>query len=153
MTAWGKGRGRLGPLKPLLGNWMAESPAGATGMDAVQCTRSFREFGSHWVELDARWNMGSRGTYREIALIGPGEDGLVFHSFTNDGKRSVGHQVDAADVHQQAFAFEAQMAAGTARMIYWPSGDGRGFNFAVESRTKAGWKRFLSQAYGPLEAE
>jgi hypothetical protein len=144
---WGKGRGALGPLKPLLGDWIAEAGGeGAAG--ALRCSRSFRAFGKAWVELDARWEMGSRGTYREIALFGAGPDGdLVVFSFTNDGKRSEGRRVDGSDVHPLAIAFESEMPAGTARMIYWPAESGEGFHFAVENRTKRGWNRFLLQTY------
>jgi hypothetical protein len=82
----------------------------------------------------------------------PGEDGtLAFFSFTSDGKRSVGRLADGSDVHPDAIAFEARMPAGLARMVYWPAEDGdRGFNLAVESRTKAGWNRFLVHRCRPL---
>jgi hypothetical protein len=32
-------------------------------------------------------------------------------------------------------------------MAYWPTDDGAGFHFAVESRTKKGWKRFFLHTY------
>ena len=45
-------------------------------------------------------------------------------------------------------AFEAQMPAGLARIIYWPLQDrDGGFSFAVESRSKKEWNRFLRQEY------
>jgi hypothetical protein len=34
-------------------------------------------------------------------------------------------------------------------MLYWPAEDGDGFRFAVESRNKAGWNRFLLHTYRP----
>ena len=34
-------------------------------------------------------------------------------------------------------------------MIHWPLGDEPGFSFAVESRSKAGWNRYLRQDYRP----
>jgi hypothetical protein len=35
-------------------------------------------------------------------------------------------------------------------MVYWPREDGGpGFLFAVESRTKKGWNRFLRQDFEP----
>jgi hypothetical protein len=142
----------LGPLKPLLGDWVTGSDRdGSTPAGTMRCTRSFRAFGKGWIELDARWEMGDRGTYREIALFGATVDGtLGMFSFTNDGKRSEGRLVDGSDVHAQAVAFEAQMAAGLARMIYWPvEDDAPGFHFAVESRTTAGWNRFLRHTYLP----
>ena len=50
----------------------------------------------------------------------------------------------------EAIAFEAQMPAGLARMLYWPLDSGEpGFCFAVESQTKKGWNRFLLQRFVP----
>jgi hypothetical protein len=74
---------------------------------------------------------------------------LGFFSFTNDGKRSQGLMADGSDVDPAAIAFEAEMPAGLARMIYWPIEDGTGFNFAVESRAAKGWNRFLRHEYRP----
>lgn len=149
MGGWAKGRGLLGPLKPLLGDWQTIAQGETvTNPHALHCARTFRAFGKSWIELDARWDMGSRGTYREIALYGAGpEGGLAVYSFTNDGKRSEGRLVDGSDVHPAAIAFQAQMPAGIARMIYWPVEIGPGFHFAVESQTKKGWNRFLHQTY------
>ncbi len=144
---WKPGRGLLGPLTPLLGAWRA-----GTEMNGRQlaCTRTFEPFGKGWVRLEAVWHMGERGDYREVALFGAGDDGtLGFFSFTNDGKRSVGRLADGSDVHPQAIAFEAQMPAGLARMIYWPADDEQGFRFAVESRNKKGWNRFMTHTYRP----
>ena len=148
MTAnWKLGRGLLGPLKPLLGAWRAEAEMNGHRM---VCTRTFEPFGKGWVRLEAVWHMGERGDYREIALFGPGEDAaLGFFSFTNDGKRSAGRRTDGSDVHPDAIAFEAQMPAGLARMIYWPTDEGQGFRFAVESRNRKGWNRFLTHTYRP----
>lgn len=93
--------------------------------------------------------MGQRGIYREVAFFGKGDDGpLAFWSFTVDGKRSTGILCDAADVHGDAIAFVAEMPAGTARMVYWPDDEESGsFRFAVESKVKKGWKRFLDHRY------
>jgi hypothetical protein len=148
---WTFGRGALGPLKPLLGQWRAEATA-ASGAGAMRCTRSFAPaLGGAYVRLDARWEIGPGRAYEEVALFGKNEDGrLAFWSFTSDGKRSQGAVADGSDVHPQAVAFEAAMPAGLARMIYWPDEDGPGFRFAVESRTKKGWNRFLTHLYGPL---
>jgi hypothetical protein len=147
--SWKPGRGLLGPLKPLMGDWVSLPAEQETKMP-MRCTRSFREFGKGWVELDARWDMGARGAYREIAMFGAAENGLGFYSFTNDGKTSKGRLADATEVHVDVIAFEAQMPAGLARMIYWPLSDGApGFQFAVESRNKRGWTRFLRQIYRP----
>jgi hypothetical protein len=146
---WKKGRGLLGPLKPLLGRWMAEA-AGPGAASVMRCTRSFEPaLGGSWIQLDARWEMGPGKAYEEKALFGKGEDGaLAFFSFTSDGKKSQGRLADGSGVHPQAIAFEAQMPAGLARMLYWPAEE-EGFYFAVESRTKTGWNRFMRHLYRP----
>jgi len=146
-NGWKPGRGLLGPLKPLLGARRAE--AGMPGHTVV-CTRTFEPFGKGWVRLEAVRHTGERGDYRETALFGAGDDGVLgFFSFTDDGKRSVGRLADGSDVDPRAVAFEAQMPAGLARMVYWPAEEGPGFRFAVESRNKAGWNRFLMHNYRP----
>jgi hypothetical protein len=146
---WVKGRGLLGPLKPILGDWISPPEAQQSRMPML-CRRTLRAFGKGWIELDARWERGAGEGYREIALFGAMTDGaLGFYSFTNDGKRSEGRFAEGGDVHPQAIAFEARMPAGLARMIYWPLDDGDGFNFAVESRSAKGWNRFLRQEYRP----
>jgi hypothetical protein len=138
-------------LQPLLGDWRTMQSEGGTPASAMACTRSFAPFGKGWVRLDACWETGPDRAYRETAFFGAGEDGaLGCFSFTNDGKRSMGRLADGTDVHPDAIAFEAQMPAGLARMLYWPLEDeGQGFRFAVESRTKQGWNRFLVQHFGP----
>jgi len=143
-SKWKKGRGKLGPLEPLLGTWSAsaDSPQGK-----VRCTRTFaRVLGGSFVELAAHWKFGTT-TYEELALYGPGSDGkLSFWSFTSDGKRSEGKIADARDIHPEAVGFEANMPAGLARMAYWPDQAG-GFHWVVEAKTKKGWKRFTEHHY------
>jgi hypothetical protein len=157
--AWKKGRGKLGVLAPLLGRWsaIAESPMGP-----LRCTRVFEAvLGGSFVRLEARWQFGAgppgsrgegpdapgKGGYEEIALFGACEgDGIAFWSFTSDGKRSQGTSADVTDLHPEAVGFEARMPAGLARMAYWPDGEG-GFFFAVESKNKKGWKRFVEHHY------
>ena len=152
MAAWGKGRGLLGPLKPLLGAWANQADGeGENAASRMPCTRAFRPLGKGWIELDARWGPEGERQYREIALFGALADGtLGFHSFTSDGKRSEGRLASGAEVHPDALAFEAEMPAGLARMVYWPAETGEGFHFAVESRTKKGWNRFLRHTYRPI---
>jgi hypothetical protein len=148
-AAWNKGRGLLGPIKPLLGRW-ASPPGAQESRSPSPCVRTFSDFGERWIHLEATWDLGSRGAYREFAFFGAMRDGsLGFYSFTNDGNKSEGRLADGSDVHPTAIAFEAQMPAGLARMIYWPLDDGIGFNFAAESRTKQGWNRFLRQEFRP----
>ena len=156
---WKKGRGKLGFLQPLLGNWAAtaETPIGA-----VRCTRAFTlVLGGSYVRLDARWEFGaagakapalcadapSKGAYEELALIGVGADRKVgFWSFTSDGKHSQGTVADVTDLHPSAIGFEAHMPAGLARMAYWPD-DGDGYFWVVESKNAKGWKRFVQHHY------
>lgn len=146
---WKAGRGLLGPLKPLMGDWVS-APAEQDAQAPMRCTRSLTPFGKGWVRLEALWQMGERGDYLETAFYGAGGDGtLAFFSFTNDGKRSEGRLSDGSDVHADAVAFEARMPAGVARVIYWPADSGEGFQFAVESRNKEGWSRFLRHTYRP----
>ncbi|MBL8607313.1 MAG: hypothetical protein JNL38_08335 [Myxococcales bacterium] len=148
-SSWKRGRGKLGVLEPLLGAWQAEV---ASSRGAVRCIRTFsRVLSGAWIQLDARWELPGKA-YEERALYGVDAGGeLVFHSFTSDGKRSEGRRADAADVHPEAVAFVAEMPAGTARMVYWPGDDGA-LCWAVESKTKKGWKRFTHHVYRPVAA-
>jgi len=116
-------------------------------MGPVECSRSFVPIlqNSH-IQLIARWKF-DKGMYEEQALFGTDRDGLVgFWSFTSDGKQSHGVLSDASDVHPKAVGFEAEMPAGLARMIYWPNQEG-GFTWAVESKSKKGWRRFTEHHY------
>jgi hypothetical protein len=150
---WKKGRGKLGPLDPLIGAWVAQE----TAKDRPQgsCERVFeRVLGNNYVQLQAKWMFSFGGkdmVYRETCLFGAGDAGLAFWSFTSDGKRSQGQVEAAPDIHPQALCFHAQMPAGLARFIYWPAED-EGFHYAVEAKTKKGWSRFLNHHYRPLAA-
>ncbi len=141
---WKKGRGKLGPLDPLIGTWTASADS---PMGKVQCTRTFTSIlNGTFVQLEAEWKFG-KGAYLEHAIYGPGADGtLAFWSFTSDGKRSEGKLADGTDIHPEAVCFEAQMPQGLARMIYWPNEDGT-VSWAVESKNKKGWKRFTEHKY------
>ena len=141
---WKKGRGKLGMLEPLIGTWIAETD---TPMGRVKCTRIFSKLhGEKWITLEADWDFGGKH-YIEHAIYGVDEVGQVsFWSFTSDGKRSQGFLADGTDIHPEAIAFEAQMPAGFARMVYWPTDDG-GVSWAVESKTKKGWNRFTHHQY------
>jgi hypothetical protein len=142
-SSWKKGRGKLGPLQPLIGSWEAETDS---PMGKLKCTRVFRPIaGAQYVELIAVWDFG-KGKYEEHAIYGMKDKTLSFWSFTSDGKRSEGALADGTDVHPEAICFEAQMPAGIARMVYWPAEDG-GVNWAVESKNKKGWHRFTKHCY------
>ena len=144
--AWKKGRGKLGPMAPLIGRWKAVAD---TQMGRVTCVRDYQTFGEKYVRLDAEWTFSGPGakTYREICLFGPDTDGvLTFWSYTNDGKKSSGRLAEAADIHPQAVRFEAQMDAGLARQAFWPD-EVTGMRWVVESRTKMGWSRIAEHRY------
>lgn len=133
-------------MAPLMGCWATD--AVDTSNRPLRCTRSFRALGKGWIELDASWNLAGDRTYGEIALFGAMPDGeLGFYSFTSDGKRSEGRLCDGSDIHPSALCFEAKMPAGLARAIYWPDEGAGGFYFAVESKSKQGWSRFLCHHY------
>lgn len=145
---WKKGRGKLGPLQPLIGTWTADAPS---EMGPVHCRRSFvTDLGGQYVRLAARWEIGAGATpriYEESALIGVDAEGTVrFWSFTSDGKQSQGWLADVTDLHPEAVGFEADMPAGRARMAYWPAEDG-GVHWVVEARGAKGWRRFTDHHY------
>jgi hypothetical protein len=149
-TAWKKGRGRMGPMAPLIGRWkaMAETPMGP-----VACVRDYQKFGDLYVRLDAEWLFKSKQaalkSYREVCMFGPDKDGvLTFWSYTSDGKKSSGRLSEADDVHPGSVCFEAQMDAGLARQVFWSDG-GDGMNWVVEARTKKGWSRLAEHHYRP----
>jgi hypothetical protein len=147
-TQWKKGRGKLGLFEPLLGRWQAEVD---TDRGPVKCQRSFiRILDGAYVQLRADWEFET-GSYRELALFGIRPDGKIgFWSFTSDKKQSQGYLADASDIHPQAIGFEAEMPAGLARMVYWPSQQG-GFYWAVESKTRSGWNRFSEHHYHKVQ--
>ncbi|GBD32676.1 hypothetical protein HRbin33_01650 [bacterium HR33] len=144
---WKKGRGKLGVLDPLLGEWQAEvdSP-----QSRFRCVRKFsRILGGKYVLLEARWEVPGN-PYEEHAVYGIDDSGRVhFWSFTSDGKRSEGQLANVSDIHPEAVGFEAQMPAGLARMAYWPAEDG-GMYWVVESKGKKGWNRFVQHHYRRL---
>jgi len=80
-------------------------------------------------------------------VFGVGDDKAVrFWSFTSAGKRSTG----ALAIHPHAIGFEAAMPAGLARQAHGPDPTG-GFRWAVASKTKKGWRRFVEHHYGPTK--
>jgi hypothetical protein len=143
-TPWKKGRGKLGQLAPLIGDWVAEadSPFGK-----FICRRSFsKDLLDAVVTLKVDWEIPKK-PYSELCVFGIGKEGAVkFWSFTSDKKSSDGHLADGSDIHPDAVAFEAQMPSGYARQVYWPDEDGA-IRWAVESKTKKGWNRFVEHVY------
>jgi hypothetical protein len=144
---WKKGRGKLGIFQPILGTWKADTDS---DMGKVTCLRTFTKvLDNKYVQLSAIWKYKS-GTYEELAMYGVDLDkNLRFWSFTSDGKQSQGYLADVSDIHPQAFGFEANMPAGLGRMIFWPDEE-EGFHWAVEAKTKKGWKRFTQHHYLPV---
>lgn len=149
MAAWKKGRGKLGPLAPLIGVWRAQADS---EMGPVACTRAFERFGDQYVRLDAEWEFEGDGMegriYREVCLFGvdPDTGALGFWSYTNDGKRSSGRLSEAPEIHPQAVCFEAQMSHGVARQVYWP-GEDDDLVWAVDAKKKSGWRRMAQHHY------
>lgn len=139
----------LSILRPLLGNWGSQ-PAGSEPASKMPCIRRFtRMWSGAYIRLETRWEMGGGKIFEEVTMFGKGrDDSLGFWAFTSDGKQSHGWLTDGSDVHPQAVAFVTELPAGTARMVYWPEGDG--FDYAVESRTEDGWNRFLRHHYIPI---
>lgn len=147
---WKKGRGKLGIFQPLIGVWLAEAES---DMGPVTCRREFRKvLDGKYIQLTADWTY-AKGSYQEIAMIGVNRDKeIYFWSFTSDGKQSQGVLADVSDVHPLGVGFEARMPAGLARNVYWPD-EKSGFHWAVESRTKKGWNRFVQHHYLPVKPE
>jgi hypothetical protein len=147
---WKKGRGKLGLFEPLLGQWRAEA---VTDLGIVACTRTLSPvLQGAYIQLTAEWEF-TKGVYKEIAFFGVNSDGKVaFWSFTSDKKQSHGILADVTDIHPEAIGFEAGMPAGLARMVYWPDDD-EGFHWAVESKTRKGWNRFVDHHYRPVRHE
>ncbi|MDH5185137.1 MAG: hypothetical protein OEX12_14745 [Gammaproteobacteria bacterium] len=148
MMSWKKGRGKLGILAPLLGQWRVETKS---DLGKVICTRNFsRVLDGKYVRLEANWQIGSDKSYDEISMIGVDKDKQIkFWSFTSDGKNSHGVLAEVRDLHPLAIGFEAQMEAGLARMAYWPD-ETAGFHWVVESKSKKGWNRFVAHHYLPM---
>jgi hypothetical protein len=146
--SWKVGRGKLGPLLPMLGDWVAET---STPMGPARITRSLRPvLGKGWLESRVVWQFGER-SYEERAFYGITREGeLAFWSITSDGKQSHGVRVDAPDLPAGAIAFQAEMPAGTARMSFWPDPH-EGFRWAVESRNRKGCNRFSEHHYLPAQ--
>jgi hypothetical protein len=144
---WKKGRGKLGVLEPLLGDWIARADS---DLGPVVCTRRFSKIlGGKYIELRTTWELTDR-TYEELALFGVAEDKNVHvWSFTSDGKHSQGQIAEARDLQAQALSFELQMPAGLARQAYWPHPE-EGFVWVVESHSKKGWNRFVEHHYTRL---
>lgn len=108
-SSWKKGRGKLGPLQPLLGSWQAETDS---PMGKLKCTRIFKPIlGDKYIELQARWQF-AKGVYEETAIYGVNNDKLSFWSFTSDGKRSEGYIADGTDVHPEAIFLKHRCLQG-----------------------------------------
>jgi len=86
MITWKRGRGELGLLQPLLGDWKttAKSPMGT-----VKCTRIFSKvIDGNYIQLIAKWEF-TRKAHEEITLFGIENNEMFFRSFTSDGKNCI----------------------------------------------------------------
>ena len=147
MINWKKGKGKLGVLNPIIGNWICNK--GSKDRMKPQCTRRYQfALGNNYITGDISWNLGDK-TYTDHTVIGLDDaKNISSWSFTSDGKNSTGKLADVSDVHPLAFGFEARMPAGIARQVFWPD-EKEGFHWAVESKTKKGWNRFVQQHFLP----
>ncbi len=149
MNNWKKGRGKLGLFNPILGNWVCNP--GSKDRTNPQCIREIRlDLDNKYLIQDVTWHLGDK-LYTDHTIIGmDNRKRICFWSFTSDGKNSTGVLADVSDIHPNAFGFEAEMPAGLARQAFWPD-DELGFHWAVESKNKKGWKRFVHQHFKPNE--
>jgi hypothetical protein len=148
---WKKGRGKLGVFQPLLGKWITNE--GGNSQSNPQCIRTFKSVLNHkYIELKAEWQL-TGSVYEDITFIGVNSDkDISFWSFTSYGKESKGTIADVSDIHPEAIGFEAMMPAGLARQAYWPDEE-NGFHWAVESKNKKGWNRFVHHHYTAYQAK
>ncbi|MES2477971.1 MAG: hypothetical protein V4561_02715 [Bacteroidota bacterium] len=149
MINWKKGRGKLGVFDPLIGKWICNK--GSKDRMNPECIRTFKyDLGNSYIIENITWFLGDKN-YEDHTIIGlDGSKNITFWSFTSDGKNSTGKLSDVSDIHDLAFGFEATMPAGIARQIFWPD-EKEGFNWAVESKTKKGWNRFVQQHFTQYE--
>lgn len=135
---WKKGRGKMGFMKPLLGQWKAIDPD--TPLGKVVCIRTYETIlDGKFIRLEANWDIGDgKKIYQEIAHYGVNRDKVpAFWSFTSDGGQSTGLLADVSSMYSGAMGFEAQMPSGLARFGFWPTDTG--MTWAAEARSKTGW--------------
>ncbi|MGJ8561317.1 MAG: hypothetical protein ACSHX3_13860 [Litorimonas sp.] len=139
---WKEGRGKMGFMAPLIGQWIAIDPE--TPMGRVECLRTYEKIlDGKYIRLQADWDIGDgEKTYREIAHYGLNADKLpAFWSFTSDGGQSYGELADVSDMADGAKGFHANMPSGLARFGFWSTGDS--MIWAAEAQTKQGWKSMI----------
>ncbi|GLQ21626.1 hypothetical protein ACFFUB_09620 [Algimonas porphyrae] len=139
---WKTGRGKMGFMKPLLGQWLAIDPD--TPMGKVVCIRTYTTIlDGKFIRLQADWDIGEgRKTYSEIAHYGLNADKVpAFWSFTSDGGQSYGVMADVTEMHDTAKGFHADMPSGLARFGVWPTDDG--MIWAAEAKTRTGWQSMI----------
>lgn len=142
MKNWGKGRGKMGFMSPLIGAWKAELED--TPLGPVVCIRTYRKtLDGKFIELTADWEINNgKKSYKELALYGLDRSGVPsFWSFTSDGGTSTGVLADVSDMGERAIGFEAEMPAGRARFGIWPAKEG--FIWGADSKTKKGWSELI----------
>lgn len=139
---WKPGRGKMGFMAPLIGQWIAIDVD--TPMGRVECIRTYEKIlDGKFIRLQADWDIGDgKKTYREIAHYGLNADKLpAFWSFTSDGGQSYGELADVSDMADGAKGFHANMPSGLARFGFWAADDS--MIWAAEAQTKQGWKSMI----------
>lgn len=139
---WKTGRGKMGFMAPLIGQWLAIDPD--TPMGKVVCIRTYAYIlNRKFIRLQADWDIGDgKKTYTEIAHYGLNSDKTpAFWSFTSDGGQSYGELADVSEMHAGARGFHADMPSGLARFGFWPTDDG--MIWAAEAKAKSGWTSMI----------
>lgn len=139
---WKAGRGKMGFMTPLIGQWLAIDPD--TPMGKVVCIRTYEMIlDDKFIRLQADWDIGEgKKTYSEIAHYGLNADkNPAFWSFTSDGGQSYGELADVSGMQSGAKGFHAEMPSGLARFGFWPTK--AGMIWAAEAKTKTGWKSMI----------
>ncbi len=139
---WKPGRGKIGFMAPLIGQWIAINPD--TSMGRGECIRTYEKIlDGKFIRLQADWNIGSgTKTYCEIAHYGLNADKRpAIWSFTSDGGQFYGELADVSEMAEGAKGFYADMPSDLARFGFWPSKNG--MIWAAEAQTKQGWKSMI----------
>ena len=104
------------------------------------------------MQLIVTWAFPDGRASEEVALFGvDGENELRMWSFASDGRQAQGRQLEPWDLPRPNLAFEVETPGGRSRFAYWPDRRLGGIAYVVESKTRAGWSRFVDHLYKPLD--